>query len=490
VVLDDDASSRTPNTLRTGAWRAARLYLAIAAAMVVVAWQSLLHTGRVIRYHVEFWGDGVLGGLAHYDGGWYTMIATTGYSAHQPGMQSPVAFFPGYPLAMRYLGAIVGNEVIAGIVITIVSGVGISVLFWTWCRVRMAEVAATTALLALLLYPYGFFLYGVVYADALFLLATLAAFWATEHDRPLLAGLAGAVATLTRPVGIAVVVGIVVRTLERRGALRRPSWMGLPTRLSLARSVWRPGDALVLLSLAGLVAYCVFLWHRFGDPFLFSAVEEHWGQEPGPRTWFKVAFFEQLRYHPGSWFSWGLVAQAVVALAAVATVPLVGRRFGWGYAAYLLAVLAIPLVGTKDFMGLGRYGLAAFPVFALVGEALATRPPRQRQAVLAMSGCGLAVAMAGLRPRPLHLLTTSLTRAPDRPPTGRQCPPRRSRSSSRCGTRRTWSSGPSTRPARLATASCTPGRSATTRSWWSTTRRPTPAARSPTRWHWSTRGCG
>jgi drug/metabolite transporter superfamily protein YnfA len=372
----------------------AALYLGVFAVLLLVSWQTISHTARIIPNHIEFWGDGVLGGLAHYDGGWYWIISVDGYRGHLAGTFSPVAFFPGYPLAMRYVGAVIGNNAVAGIVITATCGLGVSMLFWSWCRERMAAAAATTALLVLLLYPYGYFLYGVVYADTMFVFATLVAFWAVERDRPLLAGLAGAVATFTRPVGLAVVVGLVVRTLERRGALTRPRWFGVPTRITRPSAI-RPRDGLVLLSVGGLAAYCGFLWHRFGDPFLFSAVEKYWGQEPGPRTWFKVAFFEQLRDHPDRPFTWGLVLQAAIALAAVATVPLVGRRFGWGYASYLLVVLAVPLVGTKDFMGLGRYGIAAFPVFALVGEHLAERPPRERRLVLTCSGLGLLLAGAG-----------------------------------------------------------------------------------------------
>lgn len=372
--------------------RPAALYLGLLALLVVVSWQTIAHASPRLA-HLQFPGSDVLGAMVTYDGGWYWSISVEGYSGHRPGTQSPVAFFPGYPLAMRYVGAVVGDNALAGILLTAGCGLGVAVSFWTWCRERMEIAAATTSLLALLLYPYGYYLYGVVYADAMFVFVTLLAFWAVERDRPLVAGVAGAVASFTRPVGLAVVIALVVRTLERRGGLSRPGWLGVPTRVHLA--VLRPADVGVLLSLSGLVAYCAFLWHRFDDPFLFSAVEEYWGQPPGARTWFKVPFLEALRDHYGSPFTWGLAVQGLLALAAVATVPLVGRRFGWGYAAYLLTVIGMPLLGTKDFMGLGRYGMAAFPVFALIGEVLAERAQWQRRLVLACSGLGLVLAGAG-----------------------------------------------------------------------------------------------
>ncbi|HEY3139503.1 MAG TPA: hypothetical protein VGJ86_00140 [Acidimicrobiales bacterium] len=368
-------------------------YLTLLAVMVVVSWQVTTHFTSVLKFHISFRGDWLLGGLSHYDGGWYWLISNDGYRGHTPGMQSPVAFFPGYPLAMRYLGSVIGDNALAGIVITALSGLGIAVLFWRWCRDRMGATAAATSLLALLLYPYGFFLYGVIYADALFIFATLLAFWAVERDRPLIAGLAGAVATLTRPVGIAVVLGLAVRTLERRGALKRPGWLGIPTRIQL--SAIKLKDGLVLLSISGLVAYCFFLWHKWGDPFLFSSVEKYWDQGAGPDTWFKLAFFDQVHHHADSWWTWGVVIQGLLGLTMLAFVLPVARRFGWGYGVYLLVVVAIPLIGTKDFQGLGRYGMAAFPIFAIIGRYLAERPPALRHVVLACSGLMLVVACAG-----------------------------------------------------------------------------------------------
>ena len=70
----------------------------------------------------------------------------------------------------------------------------------------------------------------------------------------------------------------------------------------------------------------------------------------------------------------GTSVQGVLLLGAIALSPLVLKRLGWGYAVYVLAVLGIPLLGSKDFQGTGRYVLAAFPVFAVVGASLVRRP--------------------------------------------------------------------------------------------------------------------
>jgi hypothetical protein len=174
-----------------------------------------------------------------------------------------------------------------------------------------------------------------------------------------------------------------VLTVARRGGVRH--WRALRAR-----------DAGVLLSLTGLVAWCVYLWTRFGDPLLFSRIQgaQGWDQGDGPRTWLKVTFFQRVKnlpfwlsdsiagtndHHPHPWtesaYSLGVVLQALCLVGALLLVPLVVRHLGWGYGAYVLTLLLIPLLGTKDFQGVGRYALAAFPCFAIIGRHLAARTP-------------------------------------------------------------------------------------------------------------------
>src|SRR5690606_34565086 len=107
------------------------------------------------------------------------------------------------------------------------------------------------------------------------------------------------------------------------------------------------------------VAYVVYLWHTFGEPFAFADAESApgWDQRPGPRTWFKTAWLSRLVHYPGDpdGYFLGITFQAALAIGLLLLVPMVVRRVGWGYGLYTVAVLAIPLVGSKDFMGIGRY---------------------------------------------------------------------------------------------------------------------------------------
>jgi hypothetical protein len=398
-------------------------FVLVTALTSVLAWVTYQSVGSTPG-HDYLNGPGWLDAWFQGDSGWYHRIAADGYS-YTPGQQSPIAFFPAYPLLVDGFGGILGGDfsTAAGL-LTLVCAAGAVMLFADWVRSRVEPRTAVVAVALLLVYPYSLFLYGSGYSDALFLLNALGAFALLERRHYVLAGIVGAMATAGRPVGIAVAVGLVVRAVEliaeertaRRDAgvlvggtagqgihIGGPADDGpaerdtpVPFR-ALAQAFqfvrWRHGA--LLLSGAGLFAWMVYLGVRFGDAFAFATVQgaPGWEQAGGPRTWFKVAFFGELYYR-----DWDivvlLVPQALACLAAVLLVRVVWRRFGWGYAAYTVASLAIPLIGTKDFMGTGRYVLAAYPVLAAAAVVLTgeRRPRWLAPVVLAVLVIGLCIA--------------------------------------------------------------------------------------------------
>jgi hypothetical protein len=416
-------------------------FLGVAAVLMTTVWISVHHLRFNPTYPVPlpnaFLGDFLVEGWMRWDGGWYVTIAGNGY-AYTPGTMSAVAFFPAYPLAIRLMHLVLRDPayMLPAIAVTFACGLAATVLLHRWCGQVLARVAtgladdgarravARTTVLAVLVFPYAWYLYGAVYADALFLVGVLGAFVLLERDRPVLAGIVGMIATAGRPVGMGLVIGLVAVTLERRGALAVPglervqevgwrrawadaragaggrraagAWSLVAPSIALRRL--RAGDAGVLLSLGGLVAWMRYLAVTFGDPLLFIHVEAvpGWEQGQGPRTWLKLSWLSNLRHLPmfiaephAHWdkllYTVGTTFQALLVVGALCLVPAVIRRIGWGYAVYVLGVVAIPVLGTKDWQGTGRYLLAAFPVFIVVAWWLVERRAGRRRVVLAGS---------------------------------------------------------------------------------------------------------
>jgi hypothetical protein len=87
------------------------------------------------------------------------------------------------------------------------------------------------------------------------------------------------------------------------------------------------------------------------------------------------------------------MAHPVLTIAFACLLPRVFRRFGVGYGVYAAALIGLSALSTKNFFGMARYLLAAFPIFAVLGELLVERPGLRR-VVLSASGVGLVVLTA------------------------------------------------------------------------------------------------
>ncbi len=315
--------------------------------------------------------------LTHWDAVWYVNISRFGYW-YLPNTQSPVAFFPGYPLLIWAASQLGANPWVAAIVLSLTCGLAAVVLFKGWADVISGPVAARSALLVLALYPFAFYLYGVPYSDGLYLALAIGSFLALEKRHLVWATLLGALATGARPMAPALVLGLLVRSIE----LRRASHERL-----------RPVDFLPTLAVAGFAAYCAYLSVRFGDALAFATVQgaPGWDQAPGWHTWLKQTWFDELLPRASPWVVLRLGGHALVTAAALALVPSTWRRLGAGYALYVAVAVGLPALASKDFHGLGRYVLAAFPLFLTAALVLGERP-RFRRAWVPAS----ALALAGL----------------------------------------------------------------------------------------------
>ncbi|MCY1074562.1 mannosyltransferase family protein [Archangium lansingense] len=361
--------------------------LALAVAVTVLTW-SLATAGRLyFRQYSTSGAEGIwptlypLHALIHWDSGWYEVIATSGYS-YTPGEQSPVVFFPGYPMAVRGVSWLLGvHPFLAGVMVSTLCGLLVLPLFFAWARRVGGERVAWLATLLLAAYPYAFYLFGVMYSEPFFLLLVVGSFLCLERDVLWGAALLGALATATRPVAPAILVGLVVRQWERRRQ------QGESPRRS---------DAILLLSGAGMAGFMLFQWLSFGEPLGFAKAQAApgWDHVPGWDTWLKMGFFRVM----ASSIIFARKAQfalhALLTFGALALAWPMRRHLGWGYSVYVVMVLAIPALNMKDFWGMGRYVLAAYPCFLELAVLLENRPRVRAAALLASLSlfCTLALA--------------------------------------------------------------------------------------------------
>jgi hypothetical protein len=206
-----------------------------------------------------------------WDGYWYTHLAKDGYST---SLRSPVevvgpahhtlsdwAFFPGFPVLIRAVAWLVRMPLVpASLVVAAMLGV---LAVWAVYALGEAHGGVRVARGAAILFAAwpGSAALNLPYTEGLFLAAAGSALVCLHKRRWVTAGLLGAIASATRPNGLAVVAAAVVAA-------------GLAV---LADREWRALLAPVL-SATGLAAFVVYGWQRTGDPAVWRHAENLWRQ--------------------------------------------------------------------------------------------------------------------------------------------------------------------------------------------------------------------
>lgn len=332
---------------------------------------------------------GFLNYWAHWDGAWFSEIATGGYDKVDP---ASTAFFPLYPMLVRLGMVLGGGPALWGVVISL-----LATPFALFFLYRIAEKlydqrAARAATLALAFFPTSFFL-NAVYSEALFLALSTGAVWAALVRRNLLlAGVFGALAAATRNLGVILVLPFFFEWLRHR------------------REFGVRGLAGITLIPAGFLAYFGFLWARFGDPLVSARQQdEHWGRELANPfatlgdAWRAAGDGMKYLLDPETLF---LSTSATPTLEASNTLNLaflglflILLVIGFfvlppGLSLYALVVVLLPVLTPAPsfpLMSLPRFLLGAFPIFLVLGYLLSRSRPALILWLLLSTGTGVAL---------------------------------------------------------------------------------------------------
>ena len=309
----------------------------------------------VFRTPNAFWDT-----FARYDSGWYRGIAADGY-AYVEGGRSNLAFFPLYPMLMRWGGWVLGGEqqhfYFAGIFVSWVAFAVAMVLLYRLARLDLPHAGALRAVAYAAVFPSAYF-FGVVYTESLFFVSLIGAVLAFRTRRWGWAALAGAALTSTRVNGIMFVPALALVAWQATDGSRGARLRAL---------------AAVAGGTLGFAGYCFYNYLLSGDAFAWYYSIERWGYYPGgnPASGL-VAIARALLTRPYQFLSVEEMApydtlNAGMAIGVILCLPAVWRRFGIAYAAVIVLGLILPL-STGQYEGLGRYCSILFPVPLLFGS--------------------------------------------------------------------------------------------------------------------------
>jgi len=342
---------------RIGLWTIAfRIVSALIALLVNLSFP--LHQGEqftVFGTTSKFWDT-----FARYDTGYFEGIAWGGY-APLPGGRSNIAYFPVYPMLIRYIGRMFGRHhatfYITGIGIAWVSFVLAMVALYYLARLDLPRRQAERAVLLTTIFPFAFF-FGVAYSESTFLLFAVLAFYGFRTRRWLLGGVCGALATATRVPGILMIPALAWVALETTAAA--------PPESKPRDRAW--AAVALLIASSGFGAYCFYVYRLTGNPFEWAATLQRWGYHPGGPPWVAPAhLIGRLLTHPYAYLTSDPMAPydtlyGVTGIAFALLIPFVWTKLGAGYALFMLLNLWLPL-SSGVFEGMGRYCSVLFPAF-------------------------------------------------------------------------------------------------------------------------------
>lgn len=310
-------------------------------------WRFILTIFLIWRLNLEFLAwlgqkilpvqEGFLGPSpwANFDGVHYLFIAKRGYA------QFEQAFFPFYPLLIRWLGNILrGDFVLAGIVISNLSLLGVLILVWKVLEIKPLspirhishmENFRKWTVAFLLLFPTSFY-FGSVYTESLFLFLVLASFYILQKKKWWFYALTASLASATRLVGA------------------------------------------FLLAPFGLFAYMIYLGKTFADPLFFLHAQPFFG---AGRTGGEIILLPQVYWRylkifvnvPRANYDYWIAALEFLVFNGTLFLLWLGWKKGLPRAWILFsaaAVLGPTLTGSLSSMP--RYILAAFPIFIVMAS--------------------------------------------------------------------------------------------------------------------------
>jgi len=223
---------------------------------------------------LNFWGERLLTTWGHWDGEWFLKIATQGYQSTDDSL----AFFPLYPLLVKLLGFVfLGNNLLAGVVLSSGAALAVLILLYELARRDFDRETAGRTIFYLAIFPTAFFLCAI-YSESLFLALVLGSFLVARHGRQWwLAGILAALATLTRNLGVTLILPLAWEWWQQ-GRAQRLELGG--KRFSFSISIgsglsWRNLLALALPVVA-LVGWLGWVGLNFGNPLAIFGAQAGW----------------------------------------------------------------------------------------------------------------------------------------------------------------------------------------------------------------------
>jgi hypothetical protein len=309
----------------------------------------------------------IAGVFTQWDGLWYMEIVRGGYPRSVPPdityfqLEARTAFFPLFPTIARAADRVLpAGDSFAALFVNLVLSVAAVVLVGVLARRLFDVPVAERAMVLFAVFP-GSFVLSYAYAEALLIVLAAACLFFLLDERWLLAGVTAALATATRPNGVALVAACAVAA--GIAIYRRRDWLSLVAPL---------------LAPIGFVSFQLFLAGHTGERWVWFRVQrEAWreGTSFGATaisntvSFFTHPFASFFALLGGLWCLWK-------------------RRLPWPIVAYVAVVIALMLL-PSTVTARPRFLFTAFPLFISVAAWWPRRDRVGWDMMMVLCGAGL-----------------------------------------------------------------------------------------------------
>jgi hypothetical protein len=308
----------------------------VSAILFLFSYLFVSSFARIAHWtlHVE---NSRMGQFCKWDCGWYSMLVTDGYDPyprhHARGDAANWAFFPLFPLTGAFLARTFGAHPATAVVLAGRIELYFAILsFLVFVRSELETISDyffAGSLIAL--NPY--LIYGQSgYSEPLYFTLVCLSFIFLQRYRWVASGVAGALLSATRLVGLVFAASYMIV------ALREAGWRKILRDHSLAIPIG------ALLCPLGLVLYSLYLYHLTGDALAFSHIQTAWGRS-AQNPFMVIDFF----YLQREWFRvWSVTA----IFALLVSVWLMKVRLEYGI---FLAATVLMGAASGSLYGMPRY---------------------------------------------------------------------------------------------------------------------------------------
>jgi hypothetical protein len=360
-----------PHRLRDGVrpcllvFLAARIGLSLVSVIAVDLVEPLPPVdvpGRSAPVATSGWHNAI-DATERQDAVWYLRLADDGWS----GDDASAAFFPLYPLTVRAVAWILpdswpGDELMAALLVSNVAFLGALLALFALTADAFGERVARRAIVVAALFPTAFF-FLAPYTESLFLFLSILAFRAARWDRWGHVAVAGALAALTRSVGILLIPALLVEAFAtKRG--RSGSRRALAGRVAAAGAI--------SLGQLSWLAWWGLAQGNWLAPF---DAQRLWGRELQP-PWVSLTHAVDLAWSFRSYWLLDLVLVSIAIAGLALAVPAL-RVSEITYGGLSLLLPLVDPFWDRPLLSAPRFAVVVFPaLWGLSGVGLGRAIPR------------------------------------------------------------------------------------------------------------------